>query len=90
MPSNASPTTQQYEHRKTRNPVTDHDNPKVAKAFQGADFPADRQTLIDYAAARDAGSDTMQALRTLPEGHYTDLDQVLNTIARSRSKSQTG
>lgn len=70
--------------------MTDRDNPKVTKAFQGADFPADRQTLIDYAVARDAGSDTMRALRTLPEGRYTDVDHVLDTIAGSDDQDESG
>lgn len=71
--------------------MVDRDNHKVAKTLQGADFPADQQTLIDYAAARDADPNTMQVLRTVPDRHYTDLEQVLDTIAQeSETRDASG
>lgn len=62
--------------------MTDRDDRRVAKALQGVDFPADRPTLIEYAETRDADRKTLQALNTVPNRRYDNVQQVLDAVAQ--------
>jgi hypothetical protein len=56
--------------------VTTRDDLRIRKALQGADFPAGRDALLDYAGDRGADEETMQALRAVPEGSYGSVEEV--------------
>ncbi|MER7010189.1 DUF2795 domain-containing protein [Saccharopolyspora sp. NPDC000359] len=60
--------------------MTDSDERRVRKALQGADFPATKEQLVDYAQERGADAKTMLALRALPEGTYDNSDQVESAV----------
>lgn len=60
--------------------MTRRDDIRVAKALQGAEFPADRQALLDYAVARDADPETLEALRALPEGRYASSREAVDAV----------
>jgi hypothetical protein len=60
--------------------MTRRDDARVAKALQGADFPADKQTLIDYAQTREAGEETLQGLRALPDRQFQNSDDVVDAV----------
>lgn len=62
--------------------MTHRDDLRVAKALQGADFPADRGTLLTYAETRGADAETMQALRTVPEQTYGRSQDVIDAVAQ--------
>lgn len=60
--------------------MTRRDDARVAKALQGADFPASKQALIDYAQTRDAGQETLQGLRALPDREFQNSDDVVDAV----------
>ncbi len=62
--------------------MTDRDDQRVAKALQGADFPAERTTLLDYAETRGIDLKTRQALHTLPERRFDSMSDVVESIAQ--------
>ena len=62
--------------------MTERDDLRVAKALQGADFPANRDALLNYARARDVDSKSLQALRTIPEQVYTSTQDVIDAVAQ--------
>lgn len=67
--------------------MTDSDERRVAKALQGAQFPADKRYLIDYAQERGAGPKTIQALRALPDTTYGDSDEVEASVPQEPDKT---
>jgi hypothetical protein len=60
--------------------MTDRDDLRVAKALQGAGFPADRATLIDYARSHDVEFKTLETLKTLPDRQYGNSDEVIAAV----------
>jgi hypothetical protein len=60
--------------------MTRRDDARVEKALQGADFPADKQALIDYAQTRDAGEETLQGLRALPDRQFDNLRDAVDAV----------
>lgn len=60
--------------------MTDRDDLRAEKALQGADFPSGREDLLSYAQTRDADAKMMQALRTLPDRTYQNMQEVLDHI----------
>lgn len=60
--------------------MTERDDQRAHKALQGADFPAGRADLLAYAQTRDADAKMMQALRTLPERTYQNMQEVVDNI----------
>ena len=67
--------------------MTDSDERRVAKALQGAQFPAGKQYLIDYAQERGAGTKTLQALHALPEATYGNSDEVEEAVPQEPDKA---
>lgn len=63
--------------------MTSADKRRVRKALDGANFPADKATLYQYAAERDAGAATREALEALPEGQYESIDHVERNVPQS-------
>lgn len=49
-------------------------------ALAGADYPADRQQLVDLAKRNNADQDIIDALGKLPEGDITGPDQVQKAV----------
>lgn len=67
--------------------MTDSDERRVAKALQGAEFPAGKQYLLDYARDRGAGPKTVQALEALPERTYGNSDEVEQAVPQEPDKA---
>lgn len=68
--------------------MTDRDDKRVAKALQGADFPAERASLVRYAEDRGAERKTLHALRTIPDGRYERMQQVIDAIPQQPEGEQ--
>ena len=60
--------------------MTDRDDLRVAKALQGAGFPADRAMLVDYARSRDVDAKTLDTLKTLPDKQYGNREEVVAAV----------
>lgn len=60
--------------------MTDRDDQRAEKALQGADFPADRASLLDYAQTRGADPKTLQALRAVPDRSYRSIRDVVDAV----------
>lgn len=60
--------------------MTDRDDLRVAKALQGADFPASTQQLVEYAATRGSDVKTLEILRALPDRQFAHKDEVLDAV----------
>lgn len=60
--------------------MTTRDDMRASKALQGADFPASKQELIDYAQSRGVDQKSLQALHALPERQFDDKDEVLAAV----------
>ncbi|TCK21377.1 DUF2795 domain-containing protein [Pseudonocardia endophytica] len=60
--------------------MTRRDDARVEKALQGADFPAGKQDLLDYAQTRDAGEETLQGLRALPDREFANLRDAVDAV----------
>lgn len=52
----------------------------LQKALAGADYPADKQELIDLAKRNGADQDVIEALDKLPEGQVSGPDQVQKAV----------
>ena len=52
----------------------------LQKALAGADYPADRQQLVDLAKNNNADQDIIDALGKLPEGEVSGPDQVQKAV----------
>lgn len=70
--------------------MTERDQIRVRKALQGADFPASREDLLDYATTRQADSETLVGLRAVPAGHYGSLDEVVRAVPDEPEGDQPG
>lgn len=60
--------------------MTDRDDLRVEKALQGADFPSGRAALLSYVETRGADPKILQALQTLPEREFQNMQEVLDCI----------
>ena len=60
--------------------MTTRDDMRASKALQGMDFPATKDTLIEYAEPRGADQKSLQALRTLPEKEFGNMDEVVDAV----------
>ena len=60
--------------------MTRRDDARVEKALQGADFPADKQALIDYAQTREVGEETLQGLQALPDRDFQNLREAIDAV----------
>jgi len=52
----------------------------VQKALKGAEYPADKATLVQLAESSDAGDNVLEAIRSLPDETYdgpTDVTEAL-------------
>lgn len=70
--------------------MTFRDDLRAGKALQGAEFPRTRQEVLDYALGRDADEKTLEALRSLPEGSYGSLDQVVDAVPQEPEGARPG
>ncbi|MBQ0926773.1 MULTISPECIES: DUF2795 domain-containing protein [Saccharopolyspora] len=60
--------------------MTKRDEMRVDKALQGLEFPADREQLVDFATDREADSETLTALRSIPARRYANKDEVIEAV----------
>lgn len=70
--------------------MTERDETRAAKALQGIQFPAHRDTLVEYASERGANPKTVQAIRTLPDGPYNSIDDVIEAMPQEPEGDQPG
>lgn len=69
--------------------MTSRDDARIRKALQGAAFPAARTALLDYAGTRGADAQTVQALRAVPEGDYTSVEEVTGAMPQEAKGRET-
>lgn len=62
--------------------MTKRDKIRVGKALQGIEFPAERDQLLEFATDREADSETIAALRSVPAGEYANKTQVEDAVAQ--------
>lgn len=62
--------------------MTDRDDLRVDKALQGADFPAHKSDLLDYARTRGATQKTLQAMDTIPDKEFGNKQEVIEAVAQ--------
>lgn len=55
--------------------MTKRNGIRIDKALQALNFPASRAQLVDFATDREAGAETLAALRSIPAGHYANKDE---------------
>lgn len=60
--------------------MTTRDDLRASKALQGADFPASRSELIDYAQSRGVDQKSLQALHALPDRTFGSKDEVVDAV----------
>lgn len=60
--------------------MTTRDDLRTAKALQGMEFPASKAELLDYASDRSADAKTMQALESIPESRFANMDDVIDAV----------
>lgn len=60
--------------------MTTRDDMRVAKALQGADFPASAGELVRYARSRGADQKSVEALQSLPERQFENMTQVTEAV----------
>ncbi|MDO5493639.1 MAG: DUF2795 domain-containing protein [Nesterenkonia sp.] len=60
--------------------MTTRDDLRASKALQGADFPASKQALIDYAQSRGVDQKSLQALHALPDREFESKDDVTDAV----------
>lgn len=60
--------------------MTTRDDMRVRKALQGADFPASKDQLVDYAEFRGVDQKSLQGLRALSEQDYSSMDEVVEAV----------
>ncbi|GAA1206460.1 DUF2795 domain-containing protein [Prauserella alba] len=70
--------------------MTDADDRRVRKAIQGVQFPADKETLVAYAEAREAEPRTLRALRALPNRDYGSGDEVADAVPQRPEHTRGG
>ncbi|MBW0101657.1 DUF2795 domain-containing protein [Pseudonocardia sp. KRD291] len=70
--------------------MTRRDDLRVDKALQGADFPADRRTLLTYAQERGADEETLEAMRALPERTYARASEVVDAVPQEPEGDRPG
>lgn len=70
--------------------MTKADDRRVRKALQGADFPASKEELVEYARERGTGARTLLALQGIPAGTYDDSDAVERVVPQSPEAGSGG
>lgn len=62
--------------------MTFRDDLRASKALQGLEFPANKQSVLDYARTRSVDEKTMQALETLPEDTFSSQDALVDAVVQ--------
>ncbi|GAA2029103.1 hypothetical protein GCM10009720_06190 [Yaniella flava] len=60
--------------------MTTRDDIRASKALQGADFPATKDQVLDYAQSHGADSKSLEALHALPDRQYANIDDVAEAV----------
>lgn len=60
--------------------MTFRDDLRAGKALQGLEFPASKQTALDFARTRSADAKTIQALEALPEEIFASQEELVDAI----------
>jgi hypothetical protein len=68
--------------------VISRDDARIRKALQGADFPATRSALLDYAATRGTDEETLQALRAVPECQYGSVQEAADAAPQEPERRE--
>lgn len=69
--------------------MTTRDDLRASKALQGADFPATKNELVEYALSRNVDAKSMQALRALPDEHFENMDAVEQAVPQEPEGTDT-
>jgi hypothetical protein len=60
---------------------------KVAEYLADVEFPASKQEVLWSAQLQDAHEEVLRLLRRLPNQHYTNLTEVMNTLRNTPVRS---
>lgn len=60
--------------------MTTRDDLRAHKALQGADFPATKADLVNYAQSRGVDNKSLQALHALPDQQFENMDSVVAAV----------
>lgn len=60
--------------------MTQRDDMRAAKALQGADFPATKTQVLEYAQTRGVDSKSLEALHALPDRQFSNIDDVVDAV----------
>ena len=60
--------------------MTKRDDIRAAKALQGADFPATKEQVLDYAQSHGADSKSLEALHALPDQKFNNIDEEVEAV----------
>ncbi len=52
----------------------------LEQLMRDLDFPADRREILTYLSERNAPNDTLRVVGTLPEGHYSNVSEVVRML----------
>lgn len=69
--------------------MTMRDDLRAEKSLQGAEFPASRASLIEYASERGATQKTLEALRALPDREFENKDDVIDAVPQEPEGEDT-
>lgn len=56
----------------------------VAQCLSGIDFPCQKQDLIEHARHHGADDDVLEMLRSMPEGEYHNMADVMKGYGAAR------
>ncbi|MBB4934539.1 hypothetical protein F4561_005359 [Lipingzhangella halophila] len=62
---------------------------RLQAALSDADFPADKDRLLEFARANGADDETVRALRALPVAEYENFEQVAASVAKTDAGGPT-
>lgn len=69
--------------------MTRRDDLRAEKALQGADFPASRDQVIEYAESRGVDAKSLHALHALPDREFENIDDVVDAVPQEPEGEDT-
>lgn len=60
--------------------MTARDDIRASKALQGADFPATKDQVVEYAQSHGVDGKSLEALHALPDREFSNTDDVIDAV----------
>jgi len=64
------------------------DRQSVKQALSSADFPADKDALVEHAQRNSSDEEVLRALRALPPVQYANVGEVLSSVTMDKGTSE--